>query len=142
MWIVLLWVLVLAAIVGLIAWMVKTNPTTAEIRLGLLTLLPLLGLALFYGFVLRAYIELGTWPAPYNPDPKDLEFNLHHIAIWLSFPTVFVSLAMFGLLTLLTWRQKGDGSHTLLTVAYLAAFAGWFLIFRLDPGNYLVWFMD
>ncbi len=142
MWIVLLLVLVLTAMAALIAWMAKTNPTSAEICLGLLTLLPLLGLALFYGFVLRAYIELGAWPSPYNPDPNELAFNLHYMAALLSIPTVFASLAIFALLMLLAWRQKGDGSHTVLAAAYLVAFAGWFLILRLDPGHYLVWFMD
>ena len=40
---------------------------------------PLMLLAAFYSFVVRARIELGRWPTPMSPDPKDLSFADDHM---------------------------------------------------------------
>ena len=49
---------------------------------------PFLWLALLYSFVLRARLHLGVWPYPYQPDPKSLGFDVHHLAIYLGVPAM------------------------------------------------------
>lgn len=57
---------------------------------------PLMMLISLYSFVLRARIQLGRWPAPYNPDPKNLGFDLHYLQITMA--AVTTPLASFACL--------------------------------------------
>ena len=59
--------------------------------LWLICLAPAGYLALFYSFVLRARLALGTWPLPYQPDPKALGFDIHYAAVLLALPLWMVS---------------------------------------------------
>ena len=58
-------------------------------------------LLLFGLFVLRARLALGRWPAPYQPDPKDLGFEFHHAAIVAGIPLMFTAVLCVTALTLL-----------------------------------------
>jgi hypothetical protein len=40
----------------------------------------------------RARFFLGYWPSPAHPDPKQLPFELHHMALWLLLFVVVVLL--------------------------------------------------
>jgi hypothetical protein len=53
---------------------------------------PLVWLLLFGLFILRARVTLGRWPAPYQPDPRDLGFDLHHAAIVAGIPLMFAAV--------------------------------------------------
>lgn len=51
---------------------------------------PMLWLVLFYSFVCRARLQLGVWPRPYQPDPKNIGFELHHLAVYLGVLAMFL----------------------------------------------------
>ena len=108
----------------------------------LLATYPLCWLALFYGFVLRARLALGYWPAPYLPDPKDLGFTLHHLAILVGLAAVpAVLLAAFG--SALMGPRKTVHRRLWLVLVLIVASAGvWLLVIAQDPGQFLLWFGD
>ncbi len=103
-------------------------------------------LVLFYSFVIRAYCTLGYWPQPYLPDPKDLGFVWHHLAIWLSFPAM-LALLITGLLAMLAGailpRVQLQIQMTRAGLWFFGlSFAAWWILVRLDPGRFLEWFVD
>ena len=103
---------------------------------------PLAWLALFYAFVVRARLHLGHWPAPYQPDPKDLEFTFHHQAIWLGLGALPV-VALVTFVLALVRRRLADYPRTwpaltLLVLSIVMVIA----LGRLDPGNFFTWFAD
>jgi hypothetical protein len=100
-------------------------------------------LSLFWLFVLRARLELGFWPRPYNPDPKDLNFDLHTLALigallWalLSAPAVLAALILWPRALLLS--RVGAASTALCVVGWALGIAQ----VQLDPGSFVEWFMD
>lgn len=102
---------------------------------------PLGSLALFYSYVLRARLALHTWPQPYQPDPKDLGFDLHHLAATFALPLWLISPALLPAVWLL-WPRRQRTALLAPFVAFLLIYlAGWLLV-RLDPGHFLAWFMD
>lgn len=104
-------------------------------------LFPLGYLALFYSYVLRARLALGVWPRPYQPDPKDLGFDLHYLAVLLALPVWFISPILL-LIWLLLWPR---GRRKALLWPFLAFLLIWllgWLLLRLDPGQFGTWFMD
>ena len=107
------------------------------------SLVPVALLAAFYSFVVRARLELGRWPVPMQPDPKNLPFAADHMEVvfWLF---VF-SLCCFVPWLLMTCFRKGLIPETRFfpTIAFLAL--PWLLVlaaFLLDPGSFVVWFLD
>ena len=128
---------------GVIYWLFHEKLSFAERVWGLFGLLPTGAIALFYAFVVRAYLVLGYWPSPYHPDPKDLAFDLHHLAIWVSVPVVMVSAMVLGGALVLLWRNHSDKSRLrLMAIGYFVTLVAWFGVMGLDPGNYFYWFMD
>jgi hypothetical protein len=126
-------------IVGVVLWMVRTKANAAEKLWGMLCLLPTGWIVLFYAFVVRAYLSLGHWPAPYQPDPKDLAFNLHHLAIWLSFPVIVASAVVFGIVVVLHGRKYGHNPwRWIMAMGYIVTL----LVICTDPGHFLEWFVD
>jgi len=103
---------------------------------------PLAWLALFYGFVVRAYLHLGHWPTPYHPDPKTLGFTIHHQAIWyglMALPVVgLVAVACTIVGRRLAANHRIWPALTLLIVSVGLVVA----LARLDPGNFFEWFAD
>lgn len=107
----------------------------------LICLAPAGYLILFYSFVLRARLDLATWPLPYQPDPKDLGFGLHYAAVLLGLPLWMVSPMAVLLLVALQprfGRRKIVLSVLVFGLLYLAVW----LVLRMDPGSFMVWFMD
>jgi hypothetical protein len=108
-------------------------------RFWVLCAVPAIWFLLFYGFVLRSYLALGQWPRPYLPDPKELGFVWHHALISISFPLMFVLPLVFAVLVThdqaKSWRGWG-------VAFFVVSFAAWFLVVRLDPGQFIYWFMD
>ena len=106
--------------------------------------IPLLCLSLFYSFVLRARFELGNWPYPYHPDPKDLRFDFHYLLILVSFIAAFASpmlaVSMFFL------SRKVFGKYRLQSILaiflFMIVFASYLLVCRYDPGKFMEWYMD
>lgn len=103
---------------------------------------PLAWLGLFYLFVIRARLELGHWPVPYQPDPKSLGFIVHHQAIWFGAMT----LPVVGLLTvalLIIGRRLGIHHRILPTLTLLLFFIILAVaLAQLDPGDFFAWFWD
>jgi hypothetical protein len=105
---------------------------------------PLLWAIAFWSFVLRARLALGRWPYPYNPDPQDLGFPLHHTLVVAGLPLTLTAVAMALMLALAFYRRlRLDRAHPALAaivgVLGLAALLVWG---RTDPGRFLAWFGD
>lgn len=49
----------------------------------LLQLAPILWLSIFFLFVARGWLEIGHIPSYANPDPKQLDMDLHHGLLWI-----------------------------------------------------------
>jgi hypothetical protein len=106
--------------------------------------LPLGWLALFWLFVLRARLALGVWPQPYQPDPKDLGFDVHHVLIALLMPLILVTpvvLAPWAALCRRWLRAAGLRPWLLVSVS-LALSATAIALARTDPGRFLEWYFD
>jgi hypothetical protein len=130
-------------IVGVVWWMVRTKADAAERLWGMLCLSPTGWVALFYAFVVRAYFKLGYWPAPYRPDPKDLAFNLHHLAVWLSFPVIAASVVVFGIVVVSQGRKYGRTSRRwIMGMGYVVTLLVGGGLMCIDPGHFLEWFVD
>lgn len=99
---------------------------------------PLAWLLTFAAFALRARLALGRWPTPYRPDPKDLGFDVHYLAVVLGL-LVALSAAYGLLVATLVWRRRE------LLVATATAVAGVLIaaaIARADPLQLVTWFLD
>ncbi|MER2599719.1 MAG: hypothetical protein ABTQ73_09375 [Caldilineales bacterium] len=104
-------------------------------------ILPLGVLTLFYSYVLRARLALGVWPRPYQPDPKDLGFDLHYVLVLFSWPVLLVSPAIL-LLWLLYWRRSQPKALLMSAVVFMLIWLASCLLLRLDPGQFGMWLMD
>jgi len=107
-------------------------------------LLPLAWLGLFWLYVLRARIELGGWPRPYQPDPKDLGFGLHYALIWLLLPSLYLGpgLAALWALSSRGWLRSARVRPWLFLGVGIGLAAAVFTLVRLDPGRFFEWYMD
>lgn len=107
----------------------------------LLCLAPVSYLALFYSFALRARLVLGTWPQPYQPDPKALGFDIHHTAILLGLPLLLALPILF--LIPVALQPRSERKKIVLPVLVFALLAlAVLLVLRIDPGSFATWFMD
>jgi ABC-type dipeptide/oligopeptide/nickel transport system permease component len=123
------------------------NPPVIRTRLlnylaVILAAYPLAWLAQLYLFVLRARLHLGHWPAPYQPDPKDLGFTFHHQAIWfglMALPVVALAAIVLSIVGwhLAVYRRIWPVITLLASSVVLVVALG-----RLDPGDFFVWFAD
>jgi hypothetical protein len=102
---------------------------------------PLIWVAVFLSFVLRAWLALGRLPYPYNPDPKDLGFELHMTLVHFGFLATIGITVLFFVLWLLDGKRCGKFDRSSLTVQLFGmTVLGWIVFF--DPGKFLEWFMD
>jgi hypothetical protein len=101
---------------------------------------PAAWLLLFALFVLRARLALGRWPAPYRPDPKDLGFSLHHTAIVVGMPLMFVAVLWVTVLAL-SGRSR-PGRRWLVPLIAWAGLVAVVLLARADPGGLVTWLGD
>lgn len=108
----------------------------------LLAVYPLGWLGLFYSFVLRARGTLGFWPTPYRPDPQELGFTLHHLAIDLGMVVLPVAvLSVLALVLLLPSSANGRRNWVALVLAVVSLGLA-ITLAQLDPGHYFEWFAD
>ena len=107
----------------------------------LICLAPAGYLALFYSFVLRARLALGTWPLPYQPDPKALGFDIHHAAVLLTLPLWMVS-PMAVLLLVALQPRFGRRKIVLPVLVFGLLYLVAWLVLRMDPGSFGYWFAD
>jgi hypothetical protein len=108
----------------------------------LLAVYPLGWLGLFYSFVLRARVTLRFWPTPYRPDPQELGFTLHHLAINLGMVVLPVAvLSVLALVLLVPSSINGRRNWSALILAVVSLGLA-ITLARLDPGHYFEWFAD
>lgn len=108
----------------------------------MLAVYPGLWLGLFYSFVLRARGTLGVWPTPDRPDPKDLGFTLHHLALELGLVALPVAaLSVLALVLLVPGSTRGGRNWPAL---FLTAVSTGLVITlgQVDPGHFFEWFAD
>lgn len=108
----------------------------------LLAVYPLGWLGLFYSFVLRARGTLGFWPIPYRPDPTELGFTLHHLAIDLGMVVLPMAVLSVLALVLLVPSSTNGRRNWLALVWAVVALVLAIMLARLDPGHYFEWFAD
>jgi len=101
---------------------------------------PTVWLLLFGLFVLRARLVLGRWPAPYQPDPKDLGFDFHHAAIVVGMPLMFTAVLCVTALTLIVHRPPRR--QWLVPAVAVAGLVLVMVLARVDPGHLFTWLGD
>jgi hypothetical protein len=106
-----------------------------------LSYVPLLWVAVFVSFVLRAWFALGRLPYPYQPDPKDLGFDFHMQLVHFGFLATVASILIFLALMLIQRRQSGQFDQVSLRIQLLGILVVGVIVF-VDPGRFLEWFMD
>lgn len=87
-------------------------------------------------FLLRARFALSEWPFPGQPDPKDLGWNIHYMALLLGMPFILAGVValLAGSVQTREWRRPALlGAITLLTLIAVA---------RADPGYVFTWLGD
>ena len=105
--------------------------------------LPVSGLVVMYGYVLRARIALGEWPRPYRPDPKDLGFSLHHGLAGVFLLVAVLSPIAFAACLLLRRRDTPRVRHRGTAIAVFATgYALLWLLAWTDPGGFIAWYAD
>ena len=104
---------------------------------------PIVWICVFYSYVLRARVRLGTWPRPYRPDPADLNMFPHDVAVLAVFAAA--ALAMVPLFISLFARRwfglSGRGWLTGLAIYVAGALAAVGVLW-LDVGHFFEWYMD
>jgi hypothetical protein len=110
--------------------------------LWLFALTPVLSLALIYGFVLFAGLQLRRWPQPYNPDPKEVGGLLYDLAVFgVTLPVG--ALAAVPLCLVRRWRRGlAERSDQVAAMVFLVSLIAWFALLRLDPGSFAYWLAD
>jgi Ca2+/Na+ antiporter len=101
-----------------------------------LAALPALWAVGFGAFLLRARWELGRWPLPAQPDPKDLGWDVHHLLLVLGIPLMMagVVILLAGAIRIREWRLPATlGLSTLVLLIAVA---------RVDPGYAFTWLAD
>jgi hypothetical protein len=108
-----------------------------------LGLVPTFWFVTFYLYVLRARLALGRWPLPYQPDPKDLDFTVHHVLVIALLVLVIPSAIGFAAFRVFRRMLKVEQpTDRPLTFYFGATYVIWWLVARIDPGMYITWFMD
>jgi hypothetical protein len=105
---------------------------------------PFLWTLLFWSFVLRARFSLGHWPAPYQPDPKDLGFVVHYYLLLAGMPLALAAAVVVPAVVLFSYRTLSRSPARPGWAAALAAASGAGLVLwgQLDPGQFLTWLGD
>ncbi len=102
---------------------------------------PVVWLVLFGVFILRARIALGRWPVPYQPDPNELGFDLHYMALVAGFPLMFVTTLCAIVLTVFV--QHDQPRHTwLIRLTALTSLVVVIALARTDPSYVFTWLGD
>lgn len=113
---------------------------SATIFMWCLAATPAAWLLLFGLLLVRARVALGRWPQPYQPDPKDLPFDIHYTVTIAGVPLVWAAVLSVTALTLLNGR-RGERRWPIPLVA-LAGLAALIVLARIDPGGTFTWLGD
>ena len=108
----------------------------------MLALTPAALVGWFYLYVLRQRLELGFWPRPSQPDPKDAGHVFHHLSIYLG--VLLVPLISIFVACLIVQRAFEDKRFLWwLAFAVLVLSFGCYLgVMYIDPGDFWAWFRD
>ncbi len=107
---------------------------------------PLLTLANLYLYVFRARMILGHWPSPGNP-PYLVGFGSQAILVPMGAVASVVSL--MGAAAVILWLVLSGRRWALVSrpvmrrvLVFMVVWAIFFLLFRLDPGQFVAWVWD
>jgi len=106
---------------------------------------PVMVLAMFYGLMGMARIELGRWPVAYQDDPAfyGLDWLLDVMAMSCMVFPVAIGLGLgLGVFLLARDSQKGRYVGVWRLVLVVAGWPLFFLMVYLDPGGCWNWFLD
>ncbi len=101
---------------------------------------PAVWLIAFGLFILRARLSLGQWPAPYQPDPKDLGFDFHYAAVVAGMPLMLAAVLVVTVLAPMLHRQSAR--RWWIPAVAVGSMAGVILLARADPGGVFTWLGD
>ena len=118
----------------------RPTRTPHAILMWILASAPVGWLLLFGLFILRARVALGRWPSPYQPDPKDLGFDLHYTAIVAGFPLVFMAVLSVTAMTFLVHPRSRR--PWLIPLGAVTGLVAAILLARSDPGYVFTWLGD
>ena len=117
------------------------SPASISILIkGYLVSIPILCLGVFYLFVIRTRISIGSWPVAHNPDPKSLEFEFHYLSIYL-----FLSFTMISVPVLVYWfvfHSKPMVKNKSRIISVSLSWMIFSILLFLDPFNFFDWFFD
>ncbi len=107
---------------------------------------PLLTLANLYLYVFRARVILGHWPSPGNP-PYLVGFGFQAVLVPMGFVASVVSLV--GATAAILWLALSGRRWVLVSrpvvrrvLVFMVVWVVFFLLFRLDPGQFVAWIWD
>jgi hypothetical protein len=96
-------------------------------------------LAVFYSFVIRAWIELGRLPSYNNPDPRTLGFTSNTSLLERSFELAFFSsILSIIFLAVLKLRKKYINHRHLHFFLFMLLF----LFYNIMADPFMEWFAD
>lgn len=107
----------------------------------IVALIPIITILIFATYIVRGSVKLGYIPTPYNPDPKELGFKIHHYLINVGISTTFVSFIIWtGYIimgNIFTSRliAKEDVRVFLIYIVFI-------LIIIIDPLSLVKWYLD
>lgn len=102
--------------------------------------IPLLCLANFMLFCIRATYHLGELPQVYQPDPKDLNFDLHQQTIW-----ILGGLSLVIILMILVYDTiRVIKGKSILSQVVISRIGIWLFVLVLisNPLDLVNWFLD
>lgn len=111
--------------------------------------LPWSWLAAFVALVLRARLRIGAWPEPMRIEPRWTigggsidpgEFPVHVLLLWLGAIAVVLSLAAFAPTAWVALRARTPRSKS-LTCAYALGLVAFVVLWKVDPGGLVSWFI-
>ncbi len=105
------------------------------------SLIPAIGLIIFWSFLIRARNYLGNWPYPYHPDPKSLPFDLHHYIAFVTLMLIPFSIIPW-LIIYLPKKFLFPKTKWFSLILHAVPWIITLLYFFTDPGNFIEWFFD
>jgi hypothetical protein len=87
---------------------------------------------------------LGRWPNPYNPDPKALGFDFHHLFIWYSSLVVLISPLLLIYMFLITFKviKLNAKQYAMAASIFVFFLTACIFLCKYDPGKFIEWFAD
>ncbi|MHC4470465.1 MAG: hypothetical protein ACYTDY_15065 [Planctomycetota bacterium] len=120
----------------------QIKPERADPVVTVFGAVPLVCIAFFYVYVVRARLALGFWPAPDYPDPMTLGYTFHHDAIvYVLMFAVMSPIAMAGMV-LVRWLMPAGGRSCGEGIAlFTASYVILWVLYLADPGTFFEWYV-